>query len=279
MESLGTIKKYQIIKETPLGYMISCGKCEYFLHRAETAYQQLKIGDSVEAFIYLDKKGRLAATLHRPMITVDTFAFVPVVEVLKNVGVFVDIAISKDVLVSGDDLPKSLNNWPHPGDRLLCKLKVKAGRLLAKPLIKEEVPAAGPETELIKGVVTAYVIKIFAAGLLLANENYLLIYVHSGEQRKDYRLGQKLDIKIIGKNENGYQGSIKTSVINLDGNLILDYLKKNHGVMTITEKSSPEVIYRVFKISKKAFKNALGRLYKEKRIDILPDKIILLKAN
>ncbi|MCK9537271.1 MAG: hypothetical protein M0R05_06825, partial [Bacilli bacterium] len=179
---------------------------------------------------------------------------------------------------SGDDLPKSLNNWPYPGDRLLCKLKVKAGRLLAKPLIKEEVPARA-ETELIKGVVTAYVIKIFAAGLLLATENYLLIYVHSGEQRKDYRLGQKLDIKIIGKNENGYQGSIKTSVINLDGNLILDYLKKNHGVMTITEKSSPEVIYRVFKISKKAFKNALGRLYKEKRIDILPDKIILLKAN
>lgn len=274
MNSLGTIKKYCITKETPLGYMISDGKHEYFLHRNETAYQTLNIGTEVDAFIYLDKKLRPAATLHRPLITLDAFAFVPVVSVLANTGVFVDIGISRDILVSSDYLPKESRYWPHPGDHLLCKLKVKADRLLARPLSKEEVLAAG-KTDLLIGTVAAYVFAIHPKGILLVTESYQLIYVYTGAYRKYCRLGEKAEVKITGETEIGYRGAFAENGISKNKELILAYLRKHQGVMTITEKSSPDIIKRLFNISKKNFKETLGRLYKDKAIEILPDKIIL----
>jgi uncharacterized protein len=44
---------------------------------------------------------------------------------------------------------------------------------------------------------------------------------------------------------------------------ILEYLKKSGGFMEVTDKSSPELIYQLFSISKKAYKNAIGALYRK----------------
>ncbi|MFN9711248.1 MAG: hypothetical protein ACK55K_07570 [Bacteroidota bacterium] len=41
--------------------------------------------------------------------------------------------------------------------------------------------------------------------------------------------------------------------------------------MKYNDKTDPELIYEVFGISKKAFKIAIGRLYKERKIDITSD--------
>ncbi|NNM15796.1 MAG: GntR family transcriptional regulator, partial [Bacteroidia bacterium] len=50
--------------------------------------------------------------------------------------------------------------------------------------------------------------------------------------------------------------------------LIYEALQKNNGTLTLTDKSSPEDIYEAFRISKKAFKKAIGQLYKERKITI-----------
>ena len=45
----------------------------------------------------------------------------------------------------------------------------------------------------------------------------------------------------------------------------------------LTDKSAPELIYAQFGVSKKAFKQAIGSLYKEKKIVISDAGIILVK--
>ena len=275
MENLGLIKKYQVLKETPLGYMISYGKGEYFLHRSEVAFQKLRSEDVVEAFIYLDKKGRLAATLHKPTITLNEIGFVKVTGVLKGIGVFIDIGISKDILVSSDDLSNNPSNWPLLNDILLCKLIIKKGRLLAKPLFREELPINNTKLKNLD-IVDATIIKIFRGGIHLVTNDYHVIYVYEGDINQEIRLGKQMKIKITGEDELSYRGIfIAPSILDIK-NLILEYLKHNHGTMTITEKSNPEVIKKTFKVSKKVFKEAISRLYKEGKINLLPNKIILL---
>lgn len=49
---------------------------------------------------------------------------------------------------------------------------------------------------------------------------------------------------------------------------ILDNLKANGGVSTLTDKSSPDAIFKAFGVSKKNFKKALGGLYRDKVVVI-----------
>jgi hypothetical protein len=53
-----------------------------------------------------------------------------------------------------------------------------------------------------------------------------------------------------------------------DVEILLNYLKLNQGYAPIGDFSVPQLIYRELGISKKAFKKAVGNLYKQKLISI-----------
>jgi predicted RNA-binding protein (virulence factor B family) len=57
---------------------------------------------------------------------------------------------------------------------------------------------------------------------------------------------------------------------------ILEFLKDNQGISTLTDYSPPEEIYRQFAVSKGKYKKALGLLYKQRKISLAKDKITLL---
>ena len=65
--------------------------------------------------------------------------------------------------------------------------------------------------------------------------------------------------------------------MNDDSAIILEYLVTNNGKMRFGNDSTPEEIYNNFNMSKKAFKRALGHLYKERKIDFVDGKTILVK--
>ena len=60
-------------------------------------------------------------------------------------------------------------------------------------------------------------------------------------------------------------------------NQILDFIKEQGGSSTLSDKSSPDAIYQQFKVSKKAYKKALGALYKRRLVVIDKDVISLVK--
>ena len=67
------------------------------------------------------------------------------------------------------------------------------------------------------------------------------------------------------------------NVIDTDCDAVMAALKQQHRLM-LTDKSTPEAIKRELNMSKKAFKKALGFLYKRKLILILDDYVELVKS-
>ena len=60
------------------------------------------------------------------------------VAVKPGLGVFLDLGISKDVLLSKDDLPVDESLWPQVDDQVYVDLRVKA-RLTARPIPYNEI--------------------------------------------------------------------------------------------------------------------------------------------
>ena len=59
---------------------------------------KVNVGDTVNAFIYIDSEGRKAATLVPPKAKVNEVAYLKVVAHTK-IGSFIDIGLQKDILV------------------------------------------------------------------------------------------------------------------------------------------------------------------------------------
>ena len=129
---IGNVNKLKVLRETDIGYMLNTREEEVFLHKNESNYLELKANDTVNAFLYFDEKSRLAATLKTPFLTVDKPAYLEVVSILPRLGVFLNMGINKDVLLSKDDLPNNFNLWPKEGSKLFVSLHIKTNRLVAK---------------------------------------------------------------------------------------------------------------------------------------------------
>ena len=95
--------------------------------------------------------------------------------------------------------------------------------------------------------------------------------LEKGEHLKGYikevRKDEKIDVSLTPLGYQKVEGIAKT---------ILDSLKAQGGYAAVHDKSEPEPIYSLFRCSKKAFKQAIGALYKKKIINIEPEGIRLI---
>ncbi|MFC1569297.1 S1 RNA-binding domain-containing protein, partial [bacterium] len=108
-------------------------------------------------------------------------------------------------------------------------------------------------------------------GLIFENEIFKKLNI--GEKLYGYvkkiHEDNKIDISI---QPIGY-----TQFIDKNTELVYKALVKNNGFLAVTDKSTPDQISRLFGLSKKAFKKALGALYKQRKIKILPNGIELIE--
>ncbi|MGV8945968.1 MAG: DNA-binding protein [Lutibacter sp.] len=106
-------------------------------------------------------------------------------------------------------------------------------------------------------------------GLLYKNE--LFQKIQEGQQLKGYikkiRDDEKLDVSL---QPIGFKQTIVSYEIKL-----LKMLKENDGFLPLTDKSDPEKIKYQLGMSKKAFKNAVGGLFRQKLIIISEEGIKL----
>lgn len=274
---IGEIQRLKVDRKTDIGYMLTSDNDEVFLHFNESLHQPLNPGDLVDAFLYLDHKARVAATLKLPLLTVGKPAFLNVKDVHPDLGVFLDMGISKDLLLSIDDLPFNVDLWPTKGDKVYVCLHIK-GKMVAKLASKSEITLE-PQTKLnVKDEVVGYLQNIGKQGLNFITEEGHLIFVHESMYQGNYRLGQEVSVTITFISEKGNNGSLieqKEVKIFDDANIILSKLIR-YGNLDLDSNSSPEEIKKVFDMSKKAFKRALGTLYKERKIDFVEGRTILV---
>ncbi|MDX8045584.1 S1-like domain-containing RNA-binding protein [Gracilibacillus sp. S3-1-1] len=267
---IGTIQTLEIIREIDTGYVL---ENDILLHHNETE-AQLEPEQSVEVFIYQNKKDQAIATTQLPNIHMDTYGWAQVVEVLPHLGVFVNIGTGKEILVSKDDLPLFEDVWPETGDELYVTLgKDRKGRLLAIPATEgvfETIFEYAPE-DLLNQQVTGRIYRTDREGATCITEEGYRGFIHHTERKEEPRLGQQVNGRAI---EVKHDGTLNVSLRPLkqhgmleDADAILESLEENDGVIPFSDKSDPDDIRDTFNISKAAFKRALGKLMKEKKIE------------
>ncbi len=264
---IGANNLFEVVKNEKDNYILKHAEATLPLPKDE-ADTSINVGQRVEAFVYINHQKGLMATMIEPKIDLFRAGFVKVVEKKDKLGVFVDIGLKKDMLVSRDDLPPLKNQWPEIGDHLLCYLKVSRNQMTARPVDRFRVQQyLQPERELEKGeTLTAYVYSIADEGLVLFTEEGHEIFVYHKNTRSERRVGETVEVTIIMKKDaihyNGTLIAQKETQIEKDSAVILEYLKE-HGSVDLGDKSDPGAIFETFHMSKAAFKRALGHLYKQ----------------
>lgn len=108
-------------------------------------------------------------------------------------------------------------------------------------------------------------------GLIYESEIFKRLY--KGDSIKVYVKDIRTDGKItLSLDPIGYK-----NFINPTTQIILQALERNNGTLPLSDKSDPEDIYYHLQISKKKFKEALGALYKARKIEIKENEITLVK--
>ena len=272
MLNLGQINLLKVKKQTDISYILTDGIDDVFLH-VNQSLGILNIGDEVRAFLYFDQKKRLCATLESPLITTTKYDYVEVVGI-NAAGVFINIGIAKDILLSKDYLPHQERYWPRIGTKIPCILRVKKNQLVAKIISFEDVKSSFKENEEYIGLVINYT----KTGIVVATSDFNLAYINNNLLRKSYYLGEEIKFKVKELKNGIYNATTienKEKELLIDSDIILNYLKTFGGMMPLGNLSTPDEIYKITHMSKSAFKRAVGHLYKERLITIQDHKILL----
>ncbi len=231
-------------------------------------------GNIIKVFIYLDSEERLTATTAEPRATVGDFAILTVKDNV-SVGTFLDWGLEKDLLLPFGEQLSPLRR----GERVLVRVYLhSSGRIAASAKLEKFIRpvdislSEGDEVGLLVYAFSDLGAKVVVnnsfGGLLFRNEFY--VNPKSGDLLCGYvkkiREDGKLDITL---RKGGAQEA------NDDRELILETLKLNGGSLPLTDKSAPEAIAEMLRISKKSFKKAVGGLYKEGLIEMAADGIRL----
>lgn len=268
-----------MVKRVEFGVYLSDGSDDKILLPTRYVPESLNEGDEVEVFVYKDNEGRLIATTTRPYATVGQFAYLQVSQVNK-VGAFLDWGLMKDLLVPFREQKMKM----APGgiylvyvyldnatQRVVASAKVEKflGNVLPRYRRGDEVTAL--VTEHIPGVGYRAIVDNLHYGMIYENEIFEPIAVESTIKAcvKQVRDDGKIDLS----------AGARTGERTLDvGERILEALAEAPGgELAYGDHSSPEDIKACFHCSKKDFKRALGRLYKEHKVDIGDGSIRLLK--
>lgn len=272
-ELLATTVTGLIMEENEQSYFV---QKDGFIITLSKEEGQHAIGDMVTGFVYFDMKQKLRMTTKAIQSTRDSYGWGDVVDVRRDLGVFVDTGIpEKEIVVSLDLLPEMKELWPKKGDRLYIKLEVdKKDRIWGIPaepeVFQKMADPAYNNMQNQNWPAIVYRLKLSGTFVYLP-ENNMLGYIHPSERYQEPRLGQVLDARVIGFREvdRTLNLSVKPrsfEMLENDAQMILTYLESNGGFMTLNDKSTPDEIKATFGISKGQFKKALGGLMKAKRI-------------
>ncbi|MGO1060442.1 CvfB family protein [Planococcus sp. FY231025] len=264
----------RIIDRSTSLWVLTDGSGDEVVMNASEIEEGQEVGEEIEVFLYRNRQGGIAATPMIPHILPSVYGWAKVLKVSPREGAVVDIGTTREVYVLPADLPQVQELWPQQGDHLFMTLRTDRygdlyGRLATEETVLE-LSAPAPEEVFNKDLkARAYRLLPVGSFMLTVPEMYR-VFVHESERETEPRLGEEKTVRIIGvKEDRTLNGSLlprKQERLSDDAEMILRYLEESGGQMPFTDKSSPDEIFEMFGLSKAAFKRAMGRLYKERRI-------------
>lgn len=279
MIEIGTYNNLLILRETSVGIYLGDDQGEDVLLPNKYCPEPgtYDIGDELRVFVYLDYAERKVATNLEPKIKLNEFALLEVAAV-EEAGAFMDWGLEKQLLVPYREQRQKmeLGRWYV----IYLDIDIKTQRLYGTnkftDILQNDILTVkqGEEVQ-----VLVYKITDLGYNCIINNEHRGLIY--EDESERELRVGQVLTayIKSIRPDNKidlsltplGYENTNDTNE-----NIVLEALQFADGYLPYHDKSDPEAIRAQFNLSKKAFKKAIGGLYRQRQIAIESDGIRLV---
>lgn len=267
---LGEYQKLKVIKKVEFGVYLAEHEGDELrvLLPFKQVPEQIAVGDEVEVFLYKDSKDRLIATTNQPKLTLGGLAVLKVLEVGK-IGAFLDWGLEKDLFLPYKEMTTRL----EAEDEVLVTLYIdKSKRLCASmkklyDLMRTDSPYK--KDDIVNGRIYEFGHDF---GTFVAVDDCYSAMIPAHEDCSHLRIGDMIEAKVIAVKPDGKLDITMREKAYLqmdaDAEKVMSVIEEFAGVLPFTDKASPEVIKRETGLSKNAFKRAVGRLYKERRIEI-----------
>lgn len=276
MIRLGRINDLKIARLTDFGLFLEDNHGSEVLLPNKYCPEEYDFGDEISVYIFKDSEDRLTATTITPAIGFNEFAFLQVSDV-SRVGAFLDWGLEKELLVPFKEQRQKMeiDRWYV----VYLDVDIVTNRLFASNKIEKRLDNSvvdlneGDEVQVLVYKRTELGFSVIVnqkyKGLIFENEVFQDVNIGDNLKAfvKKIREENKIDISL---QPIGYEKFNDANV-----QLIYDRLVKENGSLSINDKSTPDEIYGTFGISKKAFKKAVGSLYKDRKITISEDGIKL----
>ena len=277
MAQVGRFNKLEVVKEVDFGVYLDGAELGTILLPQRYMPDDCELGDWVDVFLYFDSEDLLIATTETPRVEVGRCEMLKVIDI-NNAGAFMDWGLPKDLLVPYSEQLKPMEVGysyvvyvfhDQDSDRIAASTRLQdylaEESVWIKPRQAVDLLIAGRTDLGYKAVINDQYL-----GLIFRDDAFRPLKV--GERLpgfiKNIRPDGKIDLVMS-------QGTLQG---NHDlGEQIIESLRASGGVSTLTDKSQPDEIYRTFKVSKKKYKQALGSLYRSKRILLSAEKIQLVE--
>jgi predicted RNA-binding protein (virulence factor B family) len=270
MATLGKRNQLTVLKSAPPGFYLDGGPLGELLLPGALIPPGAKVGDTLDVFLYRDSEDRLVTTTETPHAQVGEFAYLRVVSVAPRIGVFLDWGLSKDLLLPIREIKQE---GVQRGDWLIVYVMrdEKTDRIVASMRLKRHLSpeppayAAGREVNLL-------ITGESPLGYNAIVENAHLGLLYHGDLGSPLGVGLRVDGFVRAVRPDG---KIDLSLdraghqrIEPNTQRVLAELMKAGGRLPFHDDSTPEEIRAAFGLSKKAFKQAIGSLFKDRQIII-----------
>jgi predicted RNA-binding protein (virulence factor B family) len=267
MIQLGRMNSLPIIKIDEKGAWLDADDLGHVFVPQSQLPQAIKEGSTLAVFPYLDGDSELVISADKPLAQVGEFAGLKVISA-SRIGAFLDWGLKKDLFVPANEQAKPMQT----GHTYVVYVYLdRESRPTATSRLDHylsiEMPQYEPweEVDLLICEQTDLGYKVIVNkkfwGLIFYNEIFTTVKI--GQRTKGYikkiHEDGKLDVTL---NKPGLARKDEA------GEKILARLQKQGGFLPVGDKSSPELIYSQFSMSKGTFKKAIGGLFKQGLITI-----------
>ena len=281
MIKIGQYSTLEVVKTLSFGAYLDAGAYGEVLLPKRYVPHGLEAGDELEVFLYCDSEDRVIATTEKPFATLGEIVGLVVKDVAAN-GAYMDWGLMKDLFVPFREQDEKM----VVGKVYIVKIlldeatdRIYATSKIAKYLsdTADDELNENDEVKILVWKQTDLGYKLIVndlyIGLIFKNEIFQPI--KTGQILRGYvkqiREDGKMDIAL---QKQGYRNQIPDAT-----DIILKKLKETNGYLSLTDNSSPDEIYASLGMSKKAFKRAIGSLYKLRKVVLEEKGIRLIEAN
>lgn len=276
MIEIGKKQKLTVDRFTENGaYLVAQTGDESVLLPKKYVTEDIKEGTEIEVFIYKDSKDRMIATTKKPLLMVGDIGVLRVVET-TGIGAFMDWGLEKDLFLP---FKEQKGNISKGQSYLVYVYLDKSKRICATTYVNNKL--SNESNYEVNDTVTGTIYGISREyGIFVAVDDKYRGLVPKNEVFDDYSVGDKIEARVVKVKEDG-KLDLSTrkkayKEINTDAQKLLDQLVKHGGKYHLNDSSSPDLIKRELKMSKRAFKRAIGNLLKDKKIIQTKDGIQLI---